>query len=434
MVRRPTLNRRTFLEASAGVASGFFLSGASGVAAPPDVSAQAGGSSAAKRPVTGSTKHFWYRTQPAGPFVDSQRDNKAFGYTKDRVYLSEDNAHTWPHSLVFPDARHIVFSCILKNGNILFSALSKLYLSRDNLASYEQITVQNQDGTPYLPHKPLNPDRPGWYFHSLSGENTWDVHGREMLVWGNYCNVIDGATPVNIYYSTDNGRTVKIAYSFGQNPYFRDDGSGGGGRTGTLLGDAANPVICRHVHCVMYNPVEDAFYASTGDHDKPEGHECHWLRGTYDVDRDRWDWRVIVSDASNSRYKCGGISFVDGQVYWISDSNGPKPYDRGIFRCDPGDITHPDRHTRLYNPEVESGNMIIQDSVILASHCAPASTLATGLIISTDLGKTWAQYDLKELGRRSPCRIHRKNAEGWFRMDLRTSWVTPGEMLFLKPK
>ena len=27
-----------------------------------------------------------------------------------------------------------------------------------------------------------------------------------------------GPVPVNIYYSTDSGQTVKIAYSFGQNP------------------------------------------------------------------------------------------------------------------------------------------------------------------------------------------------------------------------
>ena len=255
-----------------------------------------------------------------------------------------------------------------------------------------------------------------------------------MLVWGNYCNVLGGAAPVNIYYSTDNGQTVKIAYSFGQNPYFRDNGSGGGGTTGTLLGDPDNPVICRHVHCVAYNPAENAFYACTGDSDRPEGHECHWLRGTYDAKKDQWHWKVIVSDASNSRYKSGGINFVDGKLYWISDANGPKPYDRGIFRCDPADIANPEKHTLLFNPGVESGNMIIQDGVILASHCAPASPMATGFIVSLDMGKTWAQYDLKEFGRRSPCRFHRKNSEGWFRVDLRSGWVTPAEMLFIKPK
>lgn len=421
---RQRLTRRRFLRATAGTAGGILIPSARAMGTNPTVT----------RSEFPSTEHFWYRPQPPGPFIDSQRDNKAFAFADGNVFLSEDNGRTWPHGMAFPDARNIVFSCILKNGNILFSALAKLYLSTDNLKTYRQITVKDADGTDYTPHRPKNADRPGWYFHNLTGVDTWDVNGTEMLVWGNYCNVIDGASPVNIYYSTDNGQTVKIAYSFGQNPYNRDDGSGGGGRTGTPLGNADNRVICRHVHCVAYNPAEDAFYACTGDHDKPEGHECHWLRGTYDSQQDKWQWKVIVSDASNSRYKCGGINFVDGQLYWISDSNGPEPYDRGVFRCDPADITNPAKHTRLFNPGVESGNMIFQDGVFLASHCAPASPLATGIIVSLDYGKTWAQYDLKEFGKRSPCRFHRKNSEGWFRVDLRSNWVTPAEMMFIKPK
>jgi hypothetical protein len=290
------------------------------------------------------------------------------------------------------------------------------------------------DASDYLPHTPRNPDHPGWYFHAISGVNDWDVNGTEMLVWGNYCNVEGEAAPVNIYYSTDGGRTVKVAYSFGQTPHARDDGSPGGGSEGTLLGDAGNPLRCRHVHTVAYNPAEDAFYACTGDHDWPDGLECHWLRGTYDAATDCWDWRVVVSDHVNSRYKAGGINFVDGELYWISDANVAEPYDRGIFRCAPADLARPEAHTLLFNPRVESGNMIIQDNVILASHCAPASPLDTGIIISTDAGRTWAQYDLKELGKRSPTRFHEKNGEGWFRMDLRSGWVEHAEVLFLKPK
>ena len=424
MTRQRPVTRRRFLGATAATAGAMWLPGLAGRGADSDA------------PPSGlaETDHFWYRRQPEGLFVDSQRDNKAFGFADGKVLLSEDNGRTWPHSSEFPEARHIVFSCILKNGNIVFSARARLYLSTDNLKTYRQITVKNIDGTDYLPHTPQNPEHPGWYFHSLTGVNTWDVNGAEMLVWGNYCNVIGGATPVNIYYSTDSGQTVKIAYSFGQNPYNRDNGSGGGGNTGTPLGNPDNPVICRHIHDVAYNPAENAFYACTGDFDRAEGHECHWLRGTYDASKDEWQWKVIVSDAMNSRYKCGGLNFVDGQLYWISDSNGPQPYDRGVFRCAPADIANPKKHTLLFNPEVESGNMIIQDGVILASHCAPASPLATGIIVSLDLGKTWAQYDLKEFGRRSPCRFHRKNSEGWFRVDLRSYWVTPAEMMFIKPK
>ena len=424
MILPQRVTRRRFLSVTAAAAGSVLISGARGLGAKPAVTPS-------EFP---STDHFWYRPQPAGLFVDSQRDNKAFGFADGKVFLSEDNGHTWPNSIAFHDARRIVFSCILSNGNILFSSLAKLYLSTDNLKTYRQVTVRDTDDTNYVPHTPKNADRPGWYFHNLTGVDTWDVNGVEMLVWGNYCNVIGGASPVNIYYSTDHGQTVKIAYSFGENPYNRDNGSGGGGTTGRPLGNADNPVICRHVHCVAYNPTEDAFYACTGDHDKPEGHECHWLRGTYNARQDKWHWKVIVSDASNSRFKCGGINFVDGQLYWISDSNGPRPYDRGVFRCDPADITNLAKHTRLFNPGVESANMIIQDGVILASHCAPASPMATGIIVSLDLGKTWAQYDLKEFGERSPCRFHRKNSEGWFRVDLRSGWVTPAEMMFIKPK
>ena len=382
----------------------------------------------------GSTDHFWYRLQPEGPYIDSQRDNRAFGHADGKIFVSEDNGRTWPYSLAFPNAHNITFSCILRNGNIVFSTRSKLYLSTDNLKTCERITVKDTDGTDYVPHTPEDANNPGWYFHTIPGVNSWEVNGAEMLVWGNYCNVLGGAAPVNIYYSTDNGHTVKIAYSFGQNPYVRDDGSASGGATGTMLGNPGNPVLCRHVHAVAHNPYEDAFYACTGDSDRPEGYECHWLRGTHDAANDEWDWQVVVSDHLNSRYKSGGISFVDGQLYWISDSNGPEPYDRGVFRCAPADLANSEAHTLLFNPQVESGSMIIQDNVILASHCAPASPFATGIIVSLDAGQTWAQYDLKELGRRSPTRFHEKNSEGWFRMDLRSGWVQHAEVLFIKPK
>ncbi len=418
------VTRRRFLGATAATAGGMLIPGARRLDANP----------IAAPSKFASTKHFWYRPQPAGPYIDSQRNNKAFGFADETIFLSEDNGRTWPHSIAFPGAEHITFSCILKNGNILFSTRSKLYLSTDNLKTYKPITVNDADGADYTPHTPQNADNPGWYFHPLDGVHTWDVNGVEMLVWGNYCNVLGGAVPVNIYYSTDNGQTVKIAYAFGQNPYHRDNGSAGGGATGTLLGDADNPVICRHIHSVGYNPAENAFYACTGDRDRPEGHECHWLRGTYDAKKDKWSWKVLVSEKLNTRYKSGGINFVDGKLYWVSDANGPKPHDRGIFRCDPADIANPEAHTRLFNPQFESANMIIQDGVILASHYAPASPYATGIIVSLDLGRTWAQYDLKGFGRRSPVRFQKKNSDGWFRVDLRSGWIKRAEVLFIKPK
>lgn len=423
MVKQPHRTRRQFL-AQTSASVGLLLAPSSG-----GFSAEQ-----TKEALVGETDHFWYRVPLTGPYVDSQRENKAFGFTDDAICVSEDNGRTWPHRRPFDQARHITFSCILKNGLILFATQNRLFRTTDKLDQVEEIRVKNPDGSDYLPHTPQNPEHPGWYFLSLTGVHTWEVDGREMLVWGNYGNVRGGATPINIYYSADGGQTVKIAYAFGQNPHYRDNGTPGGGPTGALLGNPNNPVICRHVHCVAYNPDERAFYACTGDANQPEGFECHWLRGIYDPQKDQWTWKVLVSASLNSRYKCGGINFVDGKAYWISDANGPLPHDRGLFRADPADIPNPKAHTMLFNPKYECANMIIQDGVILAAHYATASPFTCGIIFSPDMGKTWAEYDLKQLGKRSPVRFNRKNADGWFRADLRTGWIDRGEVIFIKPK
>lgn len=374
----------------------------------------------------GATQHFWYRVQTAAPWVHSQRGSKAFGFTDDAVCVSEDNGQSWPYREPFDQARSITFSCLFGNGTILFATQNKLYRTTDKLTALEELRVTSADGSDYVPHTPKDPSNPGWYFMSLSGVNVWEVDGREMAVWGNYGNVRGGATPVNIYYSADGGQTVKLAYAFGRNPHFTDGG--------TLLGNPDNPIICRHVHCVAYNPDEKAFYACTGDANRPEGFECHWLRGTYDALNDRWDWKVIVSASLNSRYKAGGINFVAGKAYWISDANGPLPHDRGVFCCDPADIPNPKAHTLLFDPRYECANMIIQDGVILAGHYATASPFSAGIIISPDMGQTWTEYDLKHLGKRSPVRFSPKNSEGWFRADLRSGWIDWAEVLFVKPK
>ena len=64
----------------------------------------------------GETEHFWYRLAPADPYIDSQRDHKAFAFRKGVILLSEDNGKTWPHTKEFPNAKNITFSCILKTG------------------------------------------------------------------------------------------------------------------------------------------------------------------------------------------------------------------------------------------------------------------------------------------------------------------------------
>lgn len=420
MKKRSLPSRRRVLAVGAAASSGFIMSGHLGFAAPDSV---------------GENDHFWYRLAPVnGPYIDSQRDNKAFGIGDGKIFLSEDNAESWSRSIDFADASNITFSCILENGNLVFATRAKIYLSTDNLKTFRELVVIDKDGGEYRPHTPRDPNKGGWYFYSLDGVHTWKVDGKEMLIWGNYCNVRSEPVPANIYYSTDNGQTVKIAYSFGQNPHFQYKDAD----PASWLGNADNSVICRHIHSVSYNSVEGAFYACSGDINRGHGNECHWLRGTYDAKADSWDWNVVVSADANSRFKSGGINFVDGKVYWVADANGPKKpdekYDRGIFRCDSGDIAKPERHQCLFDAKYEIACMTIDGSVMLAPHYGNASPFDTGFMISPDLGKTWAQYDLKQFGDRSGVRVNGRNSEGWLRVGLRSKWLDRAEVLFIKPK
>src|SRR6188768_2171943 len=138
------LNRRHFLGAAATTAGGLLLPGAVRLAAAPSEIA--------------STEHFWYRLAPEGPYIDSQRDNRAFGFGDGKIFLSEDNARTWVHSAAFHEAENITFSCLLKNGNVLFATREKLFLSTDNLKTHRPIIVKKHDGGDYLPHTPQNPE------------------------------------------------------------------------------------------------------------------------------------------------------------------------------------------------------------------------------------------------------------------------------------
>src|SRR5947209_12237783 len=107
MKTKPRLNRRQFMgtAATAAAAAGIVRPGISRLRA----------ADAAIR----ETKDYWFHLAPEGPYIDSQRDNRAFGFGDDKIYLSEDNARSWAYSEAFPEAANITFSCLLKNGNVL---------------------------------------------------------------------------------------------------------------------------------------------------------------------------------------------------------------------------------------------------------------------------------------------------------------------------
>lgn len=390
---------------------------------------------------TGETDHFFYRLADAdAPWVDTQRGSRAFAFSEGRIHVSDDNSRTWKHSAAFEDARNIQFSSILEDDSIVFATQRRIFHASPDLTRVEERTVLDPGGGPYRIHPLRENEVPGWYFYSLDGIHTFDVNGvGEMLIWGNYCNVRTGPVPVNIYYSTDGGKTIRTAYRFGQNPAFQYKDTDPGDRT-LWVGNPDNPAVCRHIHSVTYNPVENAFYACTGDIDRKigVGLECHWLRGTYDPGEDAWDWRIVVSSDANSRYKCGGMNFHEGKIYWVADANGPKTirevYDRGVFRCAPEDIPDKTKHEVLYPAEYEIAVMTMHGETMVIPEYGNANPCDCGFLFSPDLGKTWGKYDLKELGDRSGVRVNPPNEDGWYRVSLMKKWVEWGEVLWLKPK
>ena len=62
--------------------------------------------------ITGETEHFVYRIPAADePYVDTQRDNRAFAFLGTKIMLSEDCGKTWPHVADFPEARTSHSAC-----------------------------------------------------------------------------------------------------------------------------------------------------------------------------------------------------------------------------------------------------------------------------------------------------------------------------------
>lgn len=297
-----------------------------------------------------------------GLSVLATRGTYQFATDNTYLYWSDDSGKTWINqnnwgvqtninlSVPLPIYnKNVDFAYIFSDGTLIFSCGNILYRTTDKLVTINPVTVYESDGvTPYTIHTPSNAARGGNYFSSFVIKSHEQVNGSDILVWGNYANNLDGlvgAAPLNLWYTIDNGATVKIAYEYGQNPNKRDDGSVGGGATGTLLGDAGNALYARHFHGVRRRPGTLEWYSTTGDTNLTE---IHWLKHTYDADLDTWSTSTIVTGLPTGVWFVTDIAFdeVDNtKVYFIVDSILEPT--RGLWYCDITDIGT--SATRIYD-------------------------------------------------------------------------------------
>jgi hypothetical protein len=335
-----------------------------------------------------------------------QSGDKKLLAANDTVYLTLDG--TTFYRKLLTETRRITNGYIWPdNSVILTNTFNKIYVSNDSLTTLNEITLKDTDGDNYVYHTPVSETYPGDYFNTISQIKEGNQTGVDMIVLPHYANVnLGGAAPVNIYYSADTGRTFKVAYKFGQNPNYRDNGFNTGVSTGTLLGDASNSIIARHVHDVVYSSYDTAWYACTGD----AIGETMWLRGKYTIATDSWVWDSIANTSLGGRFKSAGLNMVGDTLYFSADDNLIKT-DNGIFKCHIKDILDTTKHINL-NPSALNG----ADMIIVGDTIIQAASDNSGITISKDLGNTWSPYIQFEEYPTPVMRskLTKPDSDGWF--------------------
>ena len=294
----------------------------------------------ANRPVN----HGPFTTYESRLNIIATRDNYQFASDGYNLRWSDDWGATWT---IYPFGKAFQYggtateqfnkdysvtgAHIFATGTLLFSTATKMYRSTDGLATTPTTIVpKNTAGSDYTIHTPSNAARPGNYFGSpyIEPVPSTLTSGDEIVVWGTYSNVTQGAAPTNIWYSIDDGVTVKAAYEFGQNTNYRDDGTDDGGTTGTLLGNAGSSIIIRHVHSTVRNPGTLDWYICTGDASGTPA-EILWLSMTYNEGADTWGSpSVLYTAPSANEWKSVDIIFDGSDLYFASDGGGTT----GVYR------------------------------------------------------------------------------------------------------
>ena len=294
-------------------------------------------------------------------------DNKLLAFDNSKLFLFQilDNK-IYLKFLKVPNIEKISFAYIFKSGSILFCDYQNAYYSQDNLTTFHKSKVLDIDGQPFAANDHGN-------FFSLIIDNRQIIDGKEIRVWGNYSNYgvwepgVKRSEQVQVWYTIDEGKTIKAAYKFGYN----------------------NPEIrYRHIHAVNMCPWDNSFWVQTGD----MSNECHWIQGNYNFENDSWTWDVIASGDQMSNYKSTGFVFRDNYVFWADDSSDPVKH--GIWKTKYSNLTSGNINSELFekvfSTDKEIGMMIgNSEGLMLASQYFKSNDNRYKIFSSFDGGLTW---------------------------------------------
>lgn len=247
----------------------------------------------------------------------------------DYIKISQDLGKTWtqiPNILGDIVAYHF-----FSDGTIMLCSPQKVYWT-DDYVTLNEATVYDHDGSVFVPTS-------RHFFAMQTGDKLDFVGNTEIHSWGDYH--VDG-TPARIWYTTDNGRTIKCSARFGV----------------TDMGGVVRSI--RHIHRVYYHQKTDYWYVTTGD----AGDECMIIRGRYNPTTDVWAWEVLNSGIY---YKFGNIMIDDDNMaFMITDyTEASQAEEKGIYRVHASNLGDFSKYRMIYKAEPSEWGAIAPVSLLL---------------------------------------------------------------------
>lgn len=229
------------------------------------------------------------------------------------LMLSTDLGKTWTtKENTYGTITHAHF---FGDGTLMFCTPTAAYYTKD-LVTITQATILDIDGSAWSPS--------GHHFFVQQKFDTVEViNGVEIHYWGDY--YLSGAT--NLWYTVDNGHTIKAAFKFGTSQI---DGT---------------TISARHCHQFVYNKYDGHFYVTTGD----TLTENNLIRGDYNPQNDTWTWELLAQGAD---YKFGMILFDRNFIYGVTDYAGSGQtftHNMGILKCPMDKLGTPDAWTLAWD-------------------------------------------------------------------------------------
>lgn len=247
----------------------------------------------------------------------------------DYIKISQDLGKTWTQ---IPNILgDIVSYHFFSDGTIMLCSPQKVYWTNDYL-TLNEATVYDHDGSVFVPTS-------RHFFAMQTGDKLDFVGDTEIYAWGDYH--VDG-TPARIWYTTDNGRTIKCSARFGV----------------TNMGGVVRSI--RHIHRVYYHQKSDYWYVTTGD----SGNECMIIRGRFTPSTDTWAWEVLNSGIY---YKFGNIMIDDDNMaFMITDyTEASQSEEKGIYRVHASNLGDFSKYRMIYKAEPSEWGAIAPVSLLL---------------------------------------------------------------------